>query len=658
MKERSSSRRISHVAACLLAVAAVVFSIGPTRGSALKISPIPDQITNEDTATSTIPVSVGAESGDVSALTLSAFVDESPLLDSGSVVFGGSGADRTVTVTPKLNQIGRASIRVTVSDGKSSSSVKFILTVVRVIGLPPMPGLELPAGMRSGIPADASPMKELLASATAGGLRVTHDRAGYVFPVGGTRVTWTAWEGEPRTSPPKAVKSGNVYVFPNGLMPVGLSMDDRATSGNHAAKVVRDGAGRIHLAWLDTGRPGIGDKVMYRRGVQDPASGAVRWETDPLVVADAAWDSHLAVAASAHAVHFAWFQDGTNRYRRLVDRDGSWVFDPPRDTRAEGRAWDNGPDIGVRGDDEIHVITATGVYAVSTNGGAWWKRENVPLPAGASIKGPALSLDSTGNSHVIYTAMYRGTRYPEWRYNDPNGAYWELRYVRRQADGKWVDEQNVLAAFPDWRDFNADKSGDDDRDSSDGDNDAWDSLADWADVAVDDAGTIHVAWHGPVNGHIFGNDEAFYARRPASGAGDWGAWESPVPLYPKDPAKGHTFSYAPSLCTDASSSFVLAVVFFETTPGHPGVPGDTGSQLFDSILRVIRSGKPAERPIELTSMARHGMSTWFPCAGPRLFRHPSGRAWLDVLQTTTTPADAGDPFHFVIYQRREVTGLP
>ncbi len=643
--------------AWLFAAAAVVLRAVPAVASPVGISSIPDLTTNEDTPTAAIPFVVSTSAGNVGALSLSASVEESPLLDGGGIVFGGGGADRTITVTPKLNRIGRVTVHVTVSDGRSSASTKFVLSVVRVITLPPMPGLELPAGMSKGIPAEATPMKDLLASATAGALRVTHDRAGYVFPVGRTRVTWTAWEGEPHASAARAVKSGNVYVFPAGLTPVGLTLDDHATAGNHAAKVVRDAAGRIHLAWLDAGRPGTGDRVMYRRGVQDPATGAVRWETDAQVVAEAASDSHVAVAASPHAVHFAWFQEGTTRYRRLVERDGSWTFEWPRDTRAEGGKWDNGPDLAVHGDDEIHVLTARGAYAVSINGGTVWMRDKVPVPSGTEIKGPALAVDAAGNAHVVFTAMVRGTKFSDWRYHEPNGAYWELRYVRRQPDGKWVDAQGILAAFPEWRDFNADKVGNDDRDSSDGDNDAWDSLADWADVEVDDASTIHVAWHGPVNGHIFGNDEAYYTRRPASGAGAWGAWDAPTALYPKDPADGHYFSYAPSLCADAKAGLTLAVVFFETTPGHPGTPGDTGSEMFDSILRVIKDGKLAAAPVALTSMAAHGMSTWFPCAAPRLFRHPNGKAWLDVLQTTLTPKGSGDPFYFVLYQRVEVTSF-
>src|SRR6185503_10765142 len=44
-------------------------------------------------------------------------------------VFGGSGANRTVTVTPAGGQTGTATITVTVSDGALSASDTFVLTV-------------------------------------------------------------------------------------------------------------------------------------------------------------------------------------------------------------------------------------------------------------------------------------------------------------------------------------------------------------------------------------------------------------------------------------------------------------------------------------------------------------------------------------------------
>src|SRR5207245_3606466 len=50
----------------------------------------------------------------------------------GSIVFGGSGANRTVTVTPAANQNGLVTITVTVSDGQLSTSTGFQLTVTAV----------------------------------------------------------------------------------------------------------------------------------------------------------------------------------------------------------------------------------------------------------------------------------------------------------------------------------------------------------------------------------------------------------------------------------------------------------------------------------------------------------------------------------------------
>ena len=49
-----------------------------------------------------------------------------------NIVFGGSGANRTVTVTPAPNQSGRSTIRITVSDGAASAFDEFIVTVTAV----------------------------------------------------------------------------------------------------------------------------------------------------------------------------------------------------------------------------------------------------------------------------------------------------------------------------------------------------------------------------------------------------------------------------------------------------------------------------------------------------------------------------------------------
>jgi hypothetical protein len=51
------------------------------------------------------------------------------LVPTNNIVFGGSGANRTVTVTPATNQNGAATITVSVSDGQLSTNTSFLVTV-------------------------------------------------------------------------------------------------------------------------------------------------------------------------------------------------------------------------------------------------------------------------------------------------------------------------------------------------------------------------------------------------------------------------------------------------------------------------------------------------------------------------------------------------
>src|SRR6185312_14583063 len=211
---------------------------------------------------------------------------------------------------------------------------------------------------------------------------------------------------------------------------------------------------------------------------------------------------------------------------------------------------DNGPNIAARSDDEIHVLTVGGVYALSQDGGRTWRRETVPLPPGMQLKNPALAIDKIGNAHVAFTGTVRNAK--EWSSTKPNHGYWELRYVRRTAAGSWEDAQNVLAANRQWSDSDRD----------------WDILTDWPHIAVESGGTIHIAWHGTAGTHIFGRDEAFYIRRPATGANSWGPWSEPRSLHPVNSAKKEYHSFAPSIALSERDEAALTVVFYDTTDGE------------------------------------------------------------------------------------------
>ena len=53
------------------------------------------------------------------------------LVPNGNIVFGGSGANRTVRITPASGKSGTATITITISDGGLSTSDTFLLTVRR-----------------------------------------------------------------------------------------------------------------------------------------------------------------------------------------------------------------------------------------------------------------------------------------------------------------------------------------------------------------------------------------------------------------------------------------------------------------------------------------------------------------------------------------------
>ena len=96
---------------------------GPT------ISDIVDQVTNEDTPTGPIAFVIDDYETPEADLILDGSSSNTSLVPNGNIVFGGSGENRTVTITPALNHSGTAVITVTVSDGELQDSDTFQVTV-------------------------------------------------------------------------------------------------------------------------------------------------------------------------------------------------------------------------------------------------------------------------------------------------------------------------------------------------------------------------------------------------------------------------------------------------------------------------------------------------------------------------------------------------
>lgn len=101
------------------------------------ISGVADQSTDEDTATASIPFTVGDAETAVGSLTVTAASSDQALVSSGGIALGGSEASRTVVLTPEPDASGSTTVTLTVSDGELSASTSFLLTV-NAVNDPPM----------------------------------------------------------------------------------------------------------------------------------------------------------------------------------------------------------------------------------------------------------------------------------------------------------------------------------------------------------------------------------------------------------------------------------------------------------------------------------------------------------------------------------------
>jgi hypothetical protein len=101
------------------------------------ISVLGDQTIAEDGNTGALAFTIGDVETPAASLTLGKNSSNTTLVPLANIVIGGSGAARTVTVTPTANESGTATITVTVTDGAGgSAAATFLLTVTAVNDAP------------------------------------------------------------------------------------------------------------------------------------------------------------------------------------------------------------------------------------------------------------------------------------------------------------------------------------------------------------------------------------------------------------------------------------------------------------------------------------------------------------------------------------------
>jgi hypothetical protein len=93
------------------------------------ISSINDLAIATGTDTGPIPFTIGDTETAPALLSVTSSSSDPLLVPNSAIVFGGTGANRTVTVTPVTGQTGLVSIALSVSDGLATASTSFQLTV-------------------------------------------------------------------------------------------------------------------------------------------------------------------------------------------------------------------------------------------------------------------------------------------------------------------------------------------------------------------------------------------------------------------------------------------------------------------------------------------------------------------------------------------------
>ncbi|MED4584490.1 Ig-like domain-containing protein [Brevibacillus choshinensis] len=120
----------SNLATIRVTISAVVVPPIPVYGPT--ISAIADQTIDQGGRTEKLDFTVNDPDDDPRTLTVTAYSDNQRLVPNEKIAIAGSGTNRTIQVTSLAGQHGVATIIVTVSDGKSSASEAFTVTVKEV----------------------------------------------------------------------------------------------------------------------------------------------------------------------------------------------------------------------------------------------------------------------------------------------------------------------------------------------------------------------------------------------------------------------------------------------------------------------------------------------------------------------------------------------
>jgi hypothetical protein len=96
------------------------------------LSAIAPQTIDQDTSTSALPFTV-SDDGGVDGVTLMVLSSDPTIVSASGIVLGGSGANRTITITPLEDATGQVTVGLTASDAQCLPSARTISVIVRAV---------------------------------------------------------------------------------------------------------------------------------------------------------------------------------------------------------------------------------------------------------------------------------------------------------------------------------------------------------------------------------------------------------------------------------------------------------------------------------------------------------------------------------------------
>jgi hypothetical protein len=226
------------------------------------ITGIEPQTVSEDGVVGPIAFSVSDLETAAGSLSLAATSSNVSLVPVGRVVFGGSGGNRTVTVTPVSNRSGTARVTITVTDGGGAdTSTSFDVTVIEGNDSPTITGIEPQTVSEDGVVGPiAFSVSDLETAAGSLSLAATSSNVSLV-PVG--RVVFGGSGGNRTvTVTPVSNRSGTarvtITVTDGGGADTSTSFDVTVIEGNDSPTIT-----------------GIGPQTVSEDGVVGPIAFSV-----------------------------------------------------------------------------------------------------------------------------------------------------------------------------------------------------------------------------------------------------------------------------------------------------------------------------------------------------------------------------------------------